>query len=53
MTDKITIDADVAAWLANLIAGMTVTIGAPDAPQQATMAWRALAQLTNTESGNT
>lgn len=42
----VTIDADLAAWLADIIAGMTITVGAPDAPRQAEMAWRALDQLT-------
>ena len=46
MDETVTISADVAAWLADIIAGMTITIGAPDAAQQATMAWRALDQLT-------
>ena len=41
----VTIDADVAAWIADLIAGMTITVGAPDATRQAEMAWRALDQL--------
>ena len=44
--DRVTVDADVAAWLAQIIGGMTVEVGHPDARATATMAWRALDQLT-------
>ena len=47
--DRVTVDADVAAWLAQIIGGMTVEVGHPDARATATMAWRALDQLTEKE----
>ena len=46
---RVTIDADVAAWLAQIIGGMTVEVGHPDARATAAMAWRALDQLTEKE----
>lgn len=47
--DRVTVDADVAAWLAQIIGGMTVEVGHPDARATAIMAWRALDQLTEKE----
>ena len=46
MDQVVTLTADVAAWLAGLVARQTVEIGHPDARTQAAMAWRALDQLT-------
>ena len=43
---RVTIDADVAAWLAGLVARQTIEIGHPDARHVAAMAWRALDALT-------
>lgn len=42
----ITLSPDVAAWLASLVARQAIEVGHPDARAQATMAWRALDQLT-------
>ena len=36
---------DVLAWLRWLVASQTVQIGAPDAQEQADMAWRAIAAI--------
>ena len=46
MDQTVTLTADVAAWLAGLVARQTVEIGHPDARNVAAMAWRALDQLT-------
>ena len=46
MDQVVTLTADVAAWLAGLVARQTVEIGHPDARNVAAMAWRALDQLT-------
>ena len=46
MDQVVTLTADVAAWLAGLVARQTVEIGHPDARHVAAMAWRALDQLT-------
>lgn len=43
--ETVTLTADVAAWLASVVAGMTVEIGHPDARPLAALAWRALDQL--------
>ena len=47
--DRVTVDADVAAWIAQIISRMTVEVGHPDARASAIMAWRALDQLTEKE----
>ena len=52
MDQVVTLTADVAAWLAGLVARQTVEIGHPDARTQAAMAWRALDQLTAKEPTN-
>ena len=49
LPETVTLTPDVAAWLAGLVAGMTVEIGHPDARALAEMAWRALDQLTAKE----
>ena len=46
LPETVTITADVAAWLAGLVARQTIEIGHPDARNVAAMAWRALDQLT-------
>ena len=46
MDQTVTLTADVAAWLAGLVARQTIEVGHPDARNVATMAWRALDQLT-------
>lgn len=46
---RVTVDADVAAWIAHIIGRMTVEVGHPDARADAAMAWRALDQLTTKE----
>ena len=46
MDQVVTLTADVAAWLASLVARQTIEIGHPDARNVAAMAWRALDQLT-------
>ena len=43
--DRVTVDADVAAWLADLVARQVIEVGHPDARAQAAMAWEALDQL--------
>ena len=48
--DRVTVDADVAAWLAHIISGMTIEVGHPDARPTAMMAWRALDQLTGQDN---
>ena len=50
MDEALTIDADVAAWLAGLVARQVIEVGHPDARAQAAMAWRALDQLTGQEN---
>ena len=50
MDGAVTIDADVAAWLAGLVARQAIEVGHPDARAQAAMAWRALDQLTGQET---
>ena len=49
--ETVTITADVAAWLAGLVARQTIEIGHPDARTQAAIAWRALDQLTGAQHG--
>lgn len=49
MDEAVTLTPDVAAWLADLVARQVVEVGHPDARTQATMAWRALDQLTGQE----
>lgn len=46
MDQAVTLTTDVAAWLTDLVARQVVEVGHPDARTQATMAWRALDQLT-------
>lgn len=50
MDEAVTIDADVAAWLAVLVSRQTIEVGHPDARAQAAMAWRALDQLIGRET---
>lgn len=40
-----TLTHDVAAWLYGLVAGMTITVGHPNAEPTAAMAWEAMSQL--------
>ena len=49
MDQVVTLTADVAAWLAGLVARQTIELGHPDARVLAEMAWRALDQLTAKE----
>lgn len=46
MDETVILTQDVAAWLAELVARQTIEIGHPEARAQASMAWRALDQLT-------
>ena len=48
--EQVNIDADVAAWLAGLVARQVIEVGHPDARAQAAMAWRALDQLAGKEN---
>ena len=43
--DQALMTPDVTRWLYGLVAGMTITVGHPEARAQATMAWAALDQL--------
>ena len=52
MDQVVTLTADVAAWLAGLVARQTVEIGHPDSRTIAEMAWKALDQLTTKERTN-
>lgn len=49
MDETVKLTQDVAAWLAELVARQTIEIGHPEARAQASMAWRALDQLTEGE----
>ena len=51
-SETVTLTADVAAWLAGLVARQTIEIGHPDARTVAAMAWRALDQLTRQGEAN-
>lgn len=45
MDQTVTLTPDVAAWLADLVASLTVTVGHPDAPDTLAIATKALQQL--------
>ena len=49
MDEAVTITPDVAAWLKEIVSRQVIEVGHPDARAQATMAWRAIDQLTRQE----